>query len=373
MRASASDFRVDERIDVAFERRGEHLWLHLEKRLLDTADVLALLERVYAVGSADVGVSGLKDRRAIARQWYSVRTPSDDAPLRAALAAQGWGGAGEGAGTEGAALRVLEATRHTRKLRRGTHAANGFTITLRGVSARLPGGAADGVSPGRSGGEPPGGGDDAFEAALTARVAWLGERGFPNYIGPQRFGNGGRNVVRALAWFRQPKRRASRLQRGLWLSAARSALFNRVCAARVADGSWCRLLEGEPAVLDGSRSFFLPGAAPDGTPESRPLAARLSDGDLHPSAPWWGRGEPLSRGCCRAFEDAVLGEDSELRHGLERAGLEQGRRALRVVPRELSAHREGDRIVLSFELPPGAFATTLIAEFGECRVPSGGL
>ena len=269
-------------------------------------------------------------------------------------------GSGEGRAGESGALRLLAATRHSRKLRRGTHVANRFAITLREV---VPHGAAE-----------------TFEASLKVRLAQLAERGFPNYIGPQRFGRDARNVVRALAWFRQPKRRTSRLQRGLWLSAARSALFNRVCAARVAAGTWCELLPGEPVALAGSRSFFVPDDGAPAADGERTLAARLASGDVHPSAPWWGRGEAVSRGDCRTFEAAVLADDGALRDGLERAGLNQERRALRVLPRSLAGtwhpdavphEAPGGRLELVFELPPGAFATTLLAELGDCRRAEG--
>lgn len=401
LRAMPEDFRVDERLSFRPDGGGEHLWLRLEKRLLNTADVLALLARVYGVGSADIGVSGYKDRRAVTRQWFSVRTALDVAPLEAELArdpralldavprsaAGGKGGhptGNTGGGRSGigdiddAGLAIVDAVRHPRKLRRGTHVSNAFSITLRDVRA-LSGGTdadtADGVDERRMGAAGEAAIRESFAARLDLRLARLATHGFPNYIGPQRFGRGGQNVERARAWFRQPRRRATRVQRGLWLSAARSILFNRVCAERVAEGSWNRLLPGEPVTLDGTRSFFVPDDRSAGMPSAdvESLLSRLARGDVHPSAPWWGRGESLAHGACREFEEAALAGTEELRTGLERVGLAQERRALRALPRSLAAGRPDARTIrFTFGLPPGVYATTLLAEFGLCRVATGG-
>jgi len=189
--------------------------------------------------------------------------------------------------------------------------------------------------------------------------------GFPNYIGPQRFGRGGQNLVRAKQWFRQPKKRTSRQQRSLWLSAVRSELFNQVCAARVENNTWQQILPGEPAALAGSRSFF-----DSDTDSAEELATRLANFDIHPSAPWWGRGRTLAKGACADFEASVLSEQGDLCAGLERAGLPQERRALRALAEGLQ-HEWLDEgtLRLSFHLSPGVFATTLLREFGLCTEP----
>ena len=331
------------------------------------------------------------------RQWFSVRTADDELPLERALgtlrevgprALFGEAG-GRAADADGASVVLLGAARHARKLRRGTHVANAFEITLRDVrTLGTPDAPTDSdLSPALPPdvGSGSGAGTD-FAERLATRLETLRDEGFPNYLGPQRFGHGGRNVERARAWFRAPRRRPTRQQRSLWLSAARSALFNDVCAARVANGSWSGLLDGEPVSLDGSRSFFVPGDGGergghdggDGGSGDGPdsglndglndgLAARLVRGDVHPSGPWWGRGESPARGDCAAFEREVLAGHADLREGLERAGLEQSRRALRARPAELRvARHDGDALTLSFALAPGTFATTLLAELGPC-------
>ena len=146
------------------------------------------------------------------------------------------------------------------------------------------------------------------------------------------------------------------------LSAARSALFNRVLAARVEQGNWDTALEGEVWMLDGSRSVFGP------EPMNEVLAERLGRFDIHPSAPLWGVGELRATDAARAVEDEALADEQALalRAGLEEAGLKQERRSLRLKP-SLMQHQwlADDVLEVSFALPPGCYATAVLHELGE--------
>ena len=146
------------------------------------------------------------------------------------------------------------------------------------------------------------------------------------------------------------------------LSAARSELFNRVLAARVEAGTWNSALDGEVWMLDGSRSVFGPEALTDA------LQARLDGFDIHPTGPLWGEGELRSGDVAREVELAAMQGDSatRLRNGLERAGLKQERRALRLQPSELRWQWLDDAALeLRFALPPGCYATTVLRELGD--------
>jgi len=104
-------------------------------------------------------------------------------------------------------------------------------------------------------------------------------------------------------------------------------------------------------------------------------AERLARFDIHPSGPLWGSGELRTQGAARALEAAALDDDeaAALRAGLERAGLEQERRALRLRPADLAWDRPApDALRLRFALPPGAYATTVLAELGELEGAAGG-
>jgi tRNA pseudouridine13 synthase len=231
---------------------------------------------------------------------------------------------------------VLDATWHSRKLPRGALAGNRFRLLLRDVGLR-PGVARD---------------------AVDARLGRIAAEGVPNYFGEQRFGRAGGNVEQARRMFGGARMR--REQRGILLSAVRSELFNRVLAARVADDCWSRGIDGEVWMLAGSHSVFGPEPA---TAELDERVARL---DIHPTGPLWGRGELRSAGRSRDLELGALAGTEDLRAGLEAAGLKQERRALRVAIAALEWQWQADdQLQLGFELPPGAYATTVLRELGD--------
>lgn len=320
IRATPEDFRVEELPGFEPSGGGEHLLLTIEKRGMNTAFAARLIAQWAGIHEAGVGYAGLKDRHAVTVQRFSVHLPGREAPDIAALEAH-----------EG--LRVLAAERHAKKLPRGALAGNRFVLVLRDVQGE--------------------------GAAIEARLHDIAGRGVPNYFGEQRFGRGGDNVANALAMF--GGRRVPREQRTHLLSAARSQLFNRVLAARVEAGNWDSALDGEVWMLDGSRSVFGP------LPFDATLQERLTRFDIHPTAPLWGRGALRSEGDAAALESAALADDESLalRKGLEAAGLKQERRATRLRPDDLAwSWLEGDVLELRFSLPPGAYATTVLAELG---------
>jgi tRNA pseudouridine13 synthase len=328
LRATPEDFVVAEIDAFVPSGAGEHLLLTIEKRGMNTAFAAKRIAQWAGVAESAIGYAGLKDRHALTRQRFSVWLPKKVAPDVATL------GVDPDFAERGERLVVLDAQWHSRKLPRGALAGNRFELTLREVAGDV----------------------DAIEARLRA----IAERGVPNAFGEQRFGRGGDNVAKALAMF--GGRRVAREERTHLLSAARSELFNRVLARRVADGSWDRGLDGEVWALDGSRSVFGP------EPWSDALAERLARFDIHPSGPLWGRGALRPQGEALALEEAVLADDAALalRAGLERAGLDQERRALRLRPDALAwTWPEPGVLRLAFGLPPGTYATTVLAELGE--------
>jgi tRNA pseudouridine13 synthase len=312
IRTEPEDFLVEEHLDLEPDGAGEHLLMLVEKRSANTHWVARTLADFAGVSRNDVGYAGAKDRHAVARQWFSLPLGSRPDPDWTHLDAPG--------------VRVLSAARHRRKLRRGAHSGNAFRLRVRGLT-----------------------GDTQ---ALAERLHTIAARGAPNYFGPQRYGRDNLKAARDLG----AGARLPRVQRGFALSAARSHLFDAVLAARVGDGTWNRLLAGDAANLAGSGSWFVVEAL-DAT-----LTARVEQLDLHPTGPLWGRGEPGSMGEVRARERAIVAEQGELVRVLEAAGMEQARRALRVVPARLTWELARDELVLSFELPPGAYATTVLRE-----------
>lgn len=326
LRQHPQDFRVDEELGFEPDGEGEHRFLRIEKANANTAWVARQLAKFAGVGSRSVGYSGLKDRRALTRQWFSVQLPSRSIIDWTALRVEG--------------VRVLEVTANRRKLRRGVHRGNRFRIVLRD---------ARGAS-----------------AEAAARLQRIAEHGVPNYFGEQRFGRDAGNL--ALADSLMQGLRLSRDQKSFALSAARAWLFNHVLDRRVADGSWHRLRPGDCAGLDGSGSVFAV-ERPDAELERRATAL-----DVHPTGPLWGRGDLSTRGDVEALEREVAGQFAALSEGLVRHGLDLQRRPLRVAVRDLAWNEENGALELSFRLVRGAFATAVLRELADYRdaaAPSG--
>jgi len=341
LRTEPEDFVVEEQLGFEPAGAGQHVLLKVRKRDANTQWVARELARVCGCRPNDVGYAGLKDRRAVATQWFTVP--------QSPLSAEDWLGVRSGE------FEVLEAHRHSRKLPRGALAGNRFVIRVRATSID--------------------------EDSLASRLAVIGTRGVPNYFGPQRFGRAGANLRRMgedLRVLRQP-------ERGFILSAARSLMFNAVLAERVRDGTWEHLEPGDLANLDGRASHFRVEAADE------TLSQRSTQLDIHPTGPLWGRGAPPSGGRVLELEQRVaagLGAACDL---VERAGMDQERRSLRLAVRDLRWRREsesrdlaspepalapksrepdpcqagpsgGDSIILEFRLTRGAYATTVLRE-----------
>ncbi len=314
LRTVPEDFHVEEQLSFTPEGAGAHVLLRVQKRDANTDWVARQLAAIGACRPTDVGYAGLKDRRAVTVQWFSVpagkRGPADWSRL------------------EHGEFTVLEAIAHTRKLPRGALAGNRFSIRVRALAG------------------------DA--AAIGARLEAIARRGVPNYFGPQRFGRGAANLERLTA-----PEHAGRLprgfQRGILLSSARSLLFNAVAAERVGEGSWERLEPGDLANLDGRGSVF---ALSELTAELQARCARL---EIHPTGPLWGRGALPSAGLPREREQRIAAGLPQLCALLEGAGLRQERRSLRLAVHELRWAVQGD-LTLEFRLARGGYATAVLRE-----------
>ena len=316
-RAIPEDFVVEEVLGFAPEGEGEHLWLWIEKRELTTLEVARHLMRVCAVSERAVGYSGMKDRVAVTRQWFSVHLPGQPAPVELSAKLQASGG-----------IQLLEQARHPRKLKRGVHRANRFVLRISGAAVNI---------------------------RLEARWAWLCRHGVPNLFGMQRFGPQGRNLMRAQALLARGWRKRDDRQ-GMLLSAARSFLFNELLALRIADGSWQRLVPGDVAILDGTTSQFSVNELDD------ELVARAEQLDLHPSGMLWGVGSSRATGTALELEQTVVDRHGELCQGLERAGVAMARRALRMRLEQPQLTLADNSARLEFQLPRGGFATAVLHE-----------
>jgi tRNA pseudouridine13 synthase len=277
---------------------GEHIWLDIEKNGANTAFVAQQLAEAAGVEERDVGYAGLKDRYAITRQWFSIYLPIG----------KGKGETPDLTQLQHPEFKVLTQSRHLKKLRPGDLQGNRFRIVLREVS----------------------GDRDAIEANLRS----VASQGVPNYFGAQRFGFDGGNVELGRAMLAREIRVRNPKKKGIYLSAVRSFVFNEVLALRIQQGLWGKTVPGD--VMDEAD---------------------------RPTGPLWGRGRVITTDEAQALENGVAERHAVLCDGMEHAGLDQQRRALVARPLDLSWEwPQADQLVLSFSLPAGNYATSVLNE-----------
>ena len=271
----------------------------------------------------DVGTAGLKDRRAVTRQYVSVPAFCED---RVDAINTPW-------------VRLLRFARHGNKLRTGHLTGNRFEIVIRRAHA------------------------DAMERATQIGEV-IRRQGFPNYYGEQRFGIGGETLALGfdlLTGRKKPRdipHRQRRFLLRLALSSVQSALFNEIVAERLHDGLLHTVLAGDVMQKRETGGIFV---VEDALTEQD----RFQAGETVATGPMFGPkmrpalGEPAQR------EAAVL-----KRHGLRAEQFAAWKRLLPGTRRPFLAFASGlvieqtePGLRLTFSLDRGVYATMLLREF----------
>lgn len=309
------DFQVHEFFDEPFSGEGEHILVKIEKCGLNTEEVIRSLARLINKSPKLISYAGLKDKQALTTQWLSIHAPGEIIPEIEALNAPGW--------------RILESTRHCKKLKPGFLAGNHFIIQLRELSAV-----------------------DDFQERIQKIIAF----GVPNYFGEQRFGREGANLIRANELLTQGKKFKDKFLKGLYYSAARSWLFNLVLGTRVEQGTWNSIIPGDVLQLSGSHSIFV------ADPLDELLIKRVQDKDLSPASPLPGKSKNKVEADAAALIKEVFSPWTAWITGLEQQGLEEAWRANILHVDQFNVQFEENSATLSFTLPAGAYATTVLRE-----------
>ncbi len=359
---------------------GDHVYLYVEKEGISSLGAADRIARAFGRPRRIVGIAGLKDAQAITRQWMSLERIDADKAARLHLPN----------------IKILEVSRHRNKLKIGHLAGNEFEVRIRGC------------------------GPHAKEKAERI-LAVLVQRGMANWFGRQRFGRrednhllgralvlghakafcdrflgrpspadsprlvrarknydsgnlqaakklfGGQSdhlrVLTTLIRTGDPERAMRALPKQLarlLVSAFQSSLFNAVLERRL--GSIDRVEAGDLAYIHprGGRggAVFLIKHPED----EAPRAARF---EISPSGPIVGHRVVLATGRPGEIEREVLEQADVSPAHFERVKalrLRGGRRPLRVPVADAQVRSVNEDLVVRFALPPGAYATILLAE-----------
>ena len=368
---------------------GTHTYFLVQKHGLGTMPAVHDLARALDVPRREIGYAGLKDARAVTRQWMSVEHVDPERVKELSIPR----------------IEILETTRHTNKLKLGHLRANHFVIRVRHTQPQR-------------------------QKELAAGLEQLVTRGVPNYFGPQRFGGRGdawkigRAIVRSdlegaldlvlgnpcerdsgdilrarelyelgnyphalRAWpgmFRDERRALKTLHRTkgnkriafsaidhslrrFYVSAYQSHLFNSVLAERLASGP-DRIECGDLAWIHEKGAVF---------EVLDPLVEqpRADAFEISPTGPLYGyrMTQPKHRPGqteARILAAEDLTSDSFRSKPLR---LKGARRALRFQPTNaqisLGADQRGAYLELRFTLPRGCYATSLLRELFQEQRP----
>lgn len=320
IRTVPEDFQVEERPLYFPCGAGEHVYVMITKRGLSTPDLVRRLSSSLGIKAQAIGVAGLKDARAVTTQMVSLQGIPPEQLSRLRL--------------DDTILNVQVLGRHRNRLRTGHHAGNRFRVVIRNVA------------------------DHAAET-VPAVLQQLRARGVPNYFGPQRQGKAGDNYKVGAALLYEAGRRGkmNRTTRIWYLNAYQSFLFNQIVARRI--NRIDRLFVGDWAMkLENGACFQVEDAE-----REQPRADRFEispTGILFGSRVSWASGEPGN------IEEAVIAEAGTTKDDLIAAakacGFRGERRALRIPLAELEWSLGDKALTLSFSLPPGAYATSVLRE-----------
>jgi tRNA pseudouridine13 synthase len=376
LKVEPEDFFVEEIPLYQPSGEGQHVYVEIEKRGLSTNAAKKIIARTLNISPHAIGYAGLKDAHAVTRQTFSIDNIKPETVKALNLPN----------------IKILQINRHQNKLKVGHLAGNRFVISVREVT------------------------EDALPIAEVI-LKILAEKGVPNFFGKQRFGNRAnthrlgemlirKNISEFVAEYLgrpQPQEAASAqaarqlIDTGLWaealsqwpdslsderhvlaaivkadgqldvafqaldrrskrffVSAFQAQLFNELLVNRL--NNLDQLQKGDVAYMHGKGAAFI---VEDAAAE-QPRADRF---EISPSGPLFGPKVLLATGEPGQQEQAILAARDLSKDDFNVPGLKirGARRPYRFKLKNAKTWWE-DGLLVSFELPPGAYATTVMAE-----------
>ena len=313
LKAECADFVVKEQLGYDMSGDGEFVAVKVRKTDCNTLFVGEQLAKFAGISARNMSYAGLKDRKAVTEQWFSLQMPGQPIPDFNQFSLEG--------------VEILDVTRHQRKIRIGSLQGNHFEILLRNT-------------------------EETDE--LKERLDFLAKNGFPNYFTEQRFGRDGNNLTQALRWANGEIKVKDRNKRSFYLSAARSEMFNLIVSKRMELDLAQQILVGDVLQLNGSHSWFVV----DESEDLAQLQQRLAQQDVLLTAPLIGEEEKSAVD----FEHEIFAQHQALFALMRQERMKAARRPILMHPQYFQWQFEPNGLRLQFALPAGSYATALIRE-----------
>jgi tRNA pseudouridine13 synthase len=343
LRATPDHFLVEEIALYTPQGDGQHLYVNLTKIGLTTREVQEQLARLFRLRPNEVSFAGMKDKHARTTQTFSLNVGHQPPGKVEQFVADSIQRIRDHLNVE-----VHWADLHRNKLRLGHLLGNRFVITITNLESGL----------------------DESVARARAIVDEMARVGVPNFFGPQRFGATGSNVRQGMAMLLGERSKSARWLRRLLSTAYQSYLCNRYLARRVEMGAFDHLLTGDVAKKHATGGMF--EVADADVEQPRYVAQEISF-----TAPMYGPKMWAATNEAAALEAEILAESPVQMEHFEAAGVEGTRRLGRLLLPDCTVERNEslEGVTISFALPKGAFATTILREVmkvDEAQIPTVG-
>jgi len=302
---------------------GDHLYVNITKKNLNTREVQLRLAELFDVKPEYVGRAGLKDKHSISTQSFSIlfegeKPAASDVPQ--IIESQ-------------VGVKVNWAKYHTNKLRSGHLRGNRFDILVAGLEIDL---------------------EEAVRRA-EAISRRLDITGVPNFYGRQRVGEEGENTLAGWQLLQGEKRIRNRWLRRYLVSSYQSHLCNRYLTIRVEKGLFGTLIHGDVAKKYNTGGMFW-------VEDVEAEQPRYLNKEITFTAPIYGYKMRNAKYDAHELEEIVLRDSGVTNEQFRKLRAKGTRRPGRIVTSiTVSASDEGLR--LRFELPKGGFATTVLREY----------
>ena len=316
-------FVVEEIPSYSPSGHGDHLYVNLTKKNLNTRDVQLELAKLFNVKPEYVGKAGLKDKHSLSTQSFSIlfegeKPAASEVPEII---------------EEHVGVKVNWAKYHDNKLRSGHLRGNGFDILVTGLELDL---------------------EEAASRAEAIRRR-LVQTGIPNYYGLQRTGEEGENTIAGWRLLQGKKRIRNRWLRQYLVSCYQSYLCNRYLAKRVEGGLFDALLLGDIAKKYDTGGIFW-------VEELEAEQPRYINKEITFTAPIYGYKMKTARHDALELEKTVLNDSGITNEQFRELRAKGTRRQGRLVSHIIVLVSD-DGLRLRFQLPKGGFATTVLREF----------
>ena len=316
LKVKHEDFCVSENLSFEPSGYGEHLMLRIRKTGENTSFVANELAKACGVKSRDVSWAGLKDRHAVTEQWFSIYLPKSESPDLSLFL------------TRYPQIEILKTTRHHKKIRPGDLDGNEFTVVISEVT-------------------------DVKD--VVQRLEKIARNGVPNYFGSQRFGHGGNNLIEARRWGRENVRTRNAQKRSLYLSAARSWIFNTIVSARVEQEILNLALLGDIVKRDQELVSV--------TKENiGNINHELLQGFGQVTAAMAGDNSLPTEADAFILEQPYLDAEGDLMSLIRGNRMQHDRRSCILIPQDLRWSTHEKSVTLHFSLTSGSFATSIVRE-----------